>query len=119
MSDRRQSQRFTSSEERSEAQLKVGDETIRARVLDESASGFALQVEQHPGVYEGEIVWLMASGCWTKARVARVKPADEGIEIGLSRIVETQEVEPPAKKKMTRRKRQTARPANGRMWNNG
>ena len=85
-SDRRKSHRFPASPERAEAILRVGDDSIPVRLLDESAVGFLLQVNSHPGVYEGELVWLNTDASWTKVRVARIQCTSSGVQLGLSRI---------------------------------
>ncbi len=94
-SDRRQSHRFPAPEDRSQAALQVGDDSYPARLVDQSASGFAVLVDAHPGVYEGESVWLRADGVWTKARVARVTLESKGVRVGLTRIVDEAAAEEP------------------------
>jgi hypothetical protein len=87
-SDRRHSQRFTAPEDRHEATLQVGDDSYPARLVDQSSTGFAVLVDSHPGVYEGEAVWLRAAGVWTKSRVARVTLESKGVRVGLTRVVD-------------------------------
>jgi hypothetical protein len=96
--NRRQAHRFPSPPERSEAVLKVGDDSIAVCLLDESATGFALQVDQHPGVYEGEVVWLHEGACWTKVRVVHIHADSAGVQLGVTRVVDTPEVADPAEK---------------------
>ncbi len=95
-SDRRQSHRFPAIEDRSQAALQVGDDSYPARLVDQSATGFAVLIDSHPGVYEGETVWLRADGVWTKSRVARVTLESKGVRVGLTRIVEETAAEEPA-----------------------
>lgn len=98
MSNRRQAHRFPTPPKRSDAVLKVGDDSIAVRVLDESATGFALQIDQHPGVYEGEIVWLHSGACWTKVRVVRIHADSAGVSLGVIRVTEAPDAADPAKK---------------------
>jgi hypothetical protein len=86
--DRRQSHRFPTPQDRDQATLQVGDDAYTVRMLDQSATGFAVLIEAHPGVYEGEAVWLKADGVWTKARVTRVSLESGGVKLGLLRVVE-------------------------------
>src|SRR5262249_31178049 len=90
-SDRRQATRLPTPEDRNEAILQVGDDSFPARLVDQSATGFAVLIASHPGVYEGEGVWLKADGVWTKARVARVTLESGGVRVGLTRVVESSE----------------------------
>jgi hypothetical protein len=94
-SDRRQAHRFPTPEERNQASLQVGDDSYPARVVDQSATGYSVLVDSHPGVYDGETVWLKADGVWTKARVARVTLESKGVRIGLTRVVEEASAEEP------------------------
>jgi len=91
--DRRQSHRFPPQEDRDRAVLQVGDDAYQALIVDQSATGFAALVDTHPGVYEGEHVWLKVDGIWTKSHVARVSLESKGVRIGLLRMVE--EIPPP------------------------
>jgi hypothetical protein len=86
--ERRHAKRYPAAPERKETGLKVGDDTFRARIMDESATGFALQVEGHPAVYEGEHVWLRYEGAWTACHVMSIVPISGGCRLGLSRQAE-------------------------------
>jgi hypothetical protein len=95
MTDRRQSHRYPAPEDRRPATLQVGDDAYEVRLLDQSATGFAVLISAHPGVYEGETVWLKADGVWTKTRVARVNLESGGVKLGLLRVVEQADVPEP------------------------
>jgi hypothetical protein len=94
-SDRRHSHRFPTPDDRKEATLQVGDDSFPARLVDQSSTGFAVLVDAHPGVYEGEAVWLRADGVWSKARVARVTLESKGVRVGLTRVVDQGPAEEP------------------------
>ena len=94
-SDRRHSHRFAAPDDRNAAVLQVGDDSYPARLVDQSSTGFAVLVDAHPGVYEGEAVWLRADGVWTKSRVARVTLESKGVRVGLTRVVDPAAAEEP------------------------
>jgi hypothetical protein len=86
--DRRKSRRFPVLEQQQQATLRVGDVSIPARLVDQSATGFAVRVEEHPGVFPGEVVWLQTVAGWTEVRVVKARHDVDGTQIGLERIAD-------------------------------
>ncbi len=84
--DRRQARRFASPGERREARLRSGDRDNAVQLLDESATGFAVLCDTHPGVFEGETVWLKTVAGWESASVVSVSNEPSGVRIGLRRV---------------------------------
>jgi hypothetical protein len=86
--DRRKARRFPVQENQQQATLRVGDVAIPARLVDQSATGFAIRLEEHPGVFPGEVVWLQTVAGWTEVRVVKTRHDVEGTHIGLERIAD-------------------------------
>src|SRR5688500_7685686 len=86
--DRRKAWRFPVLEEHQMADMRVGDAALRVRLLDQSATGFMISVDKHPGVYAGEVVWLQTAAGWTEVRVVKVRQEVEGTRIGLERLAD-------------------------------
>jgi hypothetical protein len=84
--DRRRAWRFPVLEEHQMADMRVGDAALRVRLVDQSATGFMIAVDKHPGVYPGEVVWLQTSAGWTEVRVVKVRQEVDGTRIGLERL---------------------------------
>jgi hypothetical protein len=89
--EQRQSFRCPVSGARQEGELKVGEMRMPARVLNESAGGFAVLVDGPPGVEAGALVQLRTNAAWFEAKVAsiiRIEPpkteneAEEGDATG-------------------------------------
>ncbi len=87
-SDRRGSRRFSAPSERREARLRSGDCDTAVQLLDESATGFAVLCDQHPGVFERETVWLQTVSGWETAIVVSIGADPAGVRIGLRRAAE-------------------------------
>lgn len=86
--DRRKARRFPVLGEQQQATLRVGDVAIAVRLVDQSATGFAIRLEEHPGVFPGEVVWLQTVAGWTEVRVMKVRHEVDGTQIGLQRIAD-------------------------------
>jgi hypothetical protein len=86
--DRRKARRFPVLADQQQATLRVGDVAIPARLVDQSATGFAIRVEEHPGVFPGEVVWLQTVAGWTEVRVVKARHDVDGTQIGLERIAD-------------------------------
>jgi hypothetical protein len=86
--DRRKARRFPVLGEQQQATLRVGDATFPARLIDQSATGFAIRMEEHPGVFPGEVVWLQTVAGWTEVRVVKARHEVDGTQIGLERIAD-------------------------------
>jgi hypothetical protein len=86
--DRRKARRFPVQNGQQQATLRVGDVAIAARLVDQSATGFAIHVEEHPGVFPGEVVWLQTVAGWTEVRVVKARHDVDGTHIGLERIAD-------------------------------
>lgn len=86
--DRRKARRFPVLDSQQQATLRVGDVAIAARLVDQSATGFAIRVEEHPGVFPGEVVWLQTVAGWTEVRVVKARHDVDGTHIGLERIAD-------------------------------
>jgi len=98
-SDRRKAHRFTPPGGAPQVLLQVGDAALPGQLLDESATGLAIMVDMHPGVYEGETVWLTVGGSVNRVRVTRISREACGVRIGLQRIVDTAQPSPlPARR---------------------
>ncbi len=69
----------------------VGDDTLSVRLFSESSNGVVVQLDSHPGVYEGEMVWLRIEAGWTEARVVRIVATPEGAHLGLECLQDLQE----------------------------
>lgn len=91
--ERRAAKRYPTTPDRQETILKVGDATFPARIHDESATGYALQVDGHPAVYEGEQVWLRHEGGWSACHVMSIVPHTGGCRVGLARQAEVNTLE--------------------------
>lgn len=86
--ERRKARRFSVLGEQQAATLRVGDVSIPVRLVDQSATGFAIRLEEHPGVFPGEVVWLQTVVGWTEVRVMKVRHEVDGTQIGLQRIAD-------------------------------
>jgi hypothetical protein len=86
--DRRKARRFPVLEQQQQATLRVGDVLVPARLVDQSATGFAIRLEEHPGVFPGEVVWLQTVAGWTEVRVVKARHEVDGTQIGLERIAD-------------------------------
>jgi hypothetical protein len=84
--ERRRSWRFPVLEEQRAAELRVGDEALTVRLKDQSATGFLIECDRHPGVYAGENVWLQTSSGWTEVKVIKIRHEIDGTHIGLERL---------------------------------
>lgn len=71
--DRRRTFRCRIRDLRWDAALKVGWRKVPARVLNESAEGFAVVALRHPRVEAGDVVQLRTPSGWSEARVVYVK----------------------------------------------
>lgn len=81
--DRRQARRFPTPEERREAILRSGDRDMPVQLLDESSTGFAVLCDRHPGVFEGETLWLKTVAGWETVSAMSVTSDTAGVRIGL------------------------------------
>src|SRR5690606_24606457 len=81
--DRRNARRCLAPSERREARLRSGDCDIPVQLLDESATGFAVLCDQHPGVFERETVWLQTVAGWETTSVVSISTDPAGVRIGL------------------------------------
>jgi hypothetical protein len=70
--DQRRSFRCPAFDPRREAELRAGDKRLSARVLDESAGGFAVVVAGKPGLNVGEVAQLRTEAGWFEVRVSNV-----------------------------------------------
>lgn len=86
--ERRKSRRFPVLGQQQQGTLRVGDVSITVRLLDQSATGFSIRSEDHPGVFPGEVVWLQTTAGWTEVRVVKTRHEVEGTQIGLERIAD-------------------------------
>jgi len=86
LEERRQARRFPTPEERRPAILRLGDRETPVRLLDESSTGFAVLCDQHPGVFEGETLWLKTVAGWEAVSAVSVTSDPAGIRIGLRRL---------------------------------
>jgi hypothetical protein len=86
--DRRKARRFPVLEGHQQATLRVGDVSIPVRLVDQSATGFAIHVDEPPGVFPGEVVWLQTVAGWTEVRVVKARHEVDGTQIGLERIAD-------------------------------
>jgi hypothetical protein len=81
--DQRKTFRCTVAESRQCCELKVGDETLPARLLDESLGGFAVLVDRLAGLEVDRTAELSTDAGWFLVRVVHVAEADppEGEEV--------------------------------------
>jgi hypothetical protein len=86
--ERRKAWRFPVLEEHRRAELRVGDASLAVRLVDQSATGFSIECDRHPGVYAGENVWLQTSSGWTEAKVIKIRHEIEVTRIGLERLAD-------------------------------
>jgi hypothetical protein len=70
------------------AELRVGDASLIVRLVDQSATGFMIECDQHPGVYAGENVWLQTALGWTEAKVIKIRHEVDVTRIGLERLTD-------------------------------
>ncbi len=106
--ERRQARRFPTPEERREAMLRSGDRETSVRLLNESSTGFAVLCDQHPGVFDGETVWLKTVAGWETVSVVSITSDTAGIRIGLRRLNDSG----PAPEKEHKVRKDTALPSN-------
>lgn len=76
--DQRQSFRCRVNDGRTECWLKVGSQTISARLLDESTGGFAVQIDEPGGLNSGDTALLLTDAGWFSVRVVSIveQPAE-------------------------------------------
>jgi len=86
LEDRRQSRRFPTPDERRDAILRLGDRETPVQLLDESSTGFAVVCDQHPGVFEGETLWIKTVAGWETVSAVSVTSDPAGVRIGLRRL---------------------------------
>ncbi len=86
--DRRKSWRFPVLPEHEEAELRIGEAALQVRLVDQSATGYSIDCDQHPGVYIGEKVWLQTATGWTEVKVIKIRHETDMTRIGLERIAE-------------------------------
>ncbi|MEN6405589.1 MAG: hypothetical protein ABFC77_03870 [Thermoguttaceae bacterium] len=70
--DQRQSFRCNVSNGRTECSLKVGQHALPARLLDESAGGFAVEVDQVAGLNAGDTGLLLTDVGWFSVRIVHI-----------------------------------------------
>lgn len=64
--------------------LRVADDRIEGRLVDRSPQGYGVMTDRHPGVYEGERLWVQTQSGWKPAKVRYVVPLGGGARIGLA-----------------------------------
>ncbi len=67
---------------RRDSVLRVGKKQIPVQVLDESAGGFAVLVNRHPGVGPDDVVRLCTESGWHEVRVVHVCKHEPAISVG-------------------------------------
>lgn len=105
--DQRQSFRCPATDSQQEAVLKVGEVRLAARVLDESAGGFAIGVAGPPRLNGNDLAQLRTEAGWFEVRISNVAAVDATAtpssnaeespqaeyRLGLQRL---REIDPPA-----------------------
>ncbi len=108
--NRRESCRFLVVDTLQRCELQVGEELLSARMLDESAGGFAVLVEHLAGLSVDQTAHLHTAAGWFKVRVANlteIEPSEDDatveaetsgpwFRLGLQRLGEAPPPEPPA-----------------------
>ena len=81
-SEKRSAFRCRVSASQQESVLRAGRKQIPVRVLDESAGGFAVLANRHPGVGPDDVVRLCTESGWHEARVVHVCDHESAVAEG-------------------------------------
>jgi len=92
-SDQRKSFRIQTSEGREHACLTVGKREIKARILDESAGGFAVALLEEVEVQQNQMHLLKTAAGLYQTRIARIEHFADGKLLGLVRLSDLSEEE--------------------------
>lgn len=91
--ERRHASRYGISLEQGAVQLKVGLDVMPAQLVDASATGMAIRIDRHPGVYVGERVWLETQSGWIEACVNNVMNEGNSVRLGLTKLRQQPDLE--------------------------
>jgi len=92
--DRRKTFRCPVTVQQQSAVLIVGTARIKARIIDESASGFALLLDEAPDVESHPVLRLLTPSGVSRVNVIEVQAEDGAYRIGLRRIHDLPEGKP-------------------------
>ena len=69
--------------------LRIGSKNVIVTLRDESSGGFTLMCDSRPKAEVGQIVKLASRSGFNRAEVVHVTHVDDGMQIGLKRLGET------------------------------
>jgi hypothetical protein len=84
--NRRQACRYATIEEHQDAVLEVKGARIPARILDESATGFRLEVERPAPIQHGDVLTLRAHTGSCEVEVVNMRSEEDYIRFGVRRL---------------------------------
>jgi hypothetical protein len=90
--EQRQSYRIRVPGHLEHAVLRVAGRTVRVRLIDESAGGFAIALSESLRTSPGAILRLRTAAGWHEVRVIHSVPCEDGAIVGLVRL---QDLEDP------------------------
>ena len=89
-SNQRRTIRLPVSPERAAVELRWGRRSYPGNMINESAGGFAVRVEQDSPIAVGLILLLGSCSGWSRARVTYAQRDEDGLYLGLQRLSEVQ-----------------------------
>ena len=82
-------------EERQAGLLRSGDIELSVQLMDESATGYSIEVPGQPPLQPNDVVQLRTYSGWWEVRVARIESCDDSTNIGVVRLRDIRELNQP------------------------
>lgn len=86
--DQRRARRFTLAEDQQAAELRSDDWVVRARVINESATGFLVETDQSPPARRGDMLKLHTLSGWFEVRVVHASTDHRCARFGVERVAD-------------------------------